>query len=61
MAKRSEGEIYRTLLRRQTKQLRKIADTLRDPKVQDRFERLVLDIAGGSEGQTRQMLPDHLN
>ena len=61
MTKQSEGEIYRTLLRRQTKQLRKIAQTLRDPKVQDRLERLVLDIAGASEAKTRPLLPDHLN
>jgi len=52
------SEIYRTLLRRQAEQLRNIARDLRNPNLRDQFERLALEIAGGTEGQNRQ---DNLN
>jgi hypothetical protein len=48
------SELYRTLLLRQAEQLRNIARDLRDPKLRDQFERLALDIASGTEGQSRQ-------
>jgi hypothetical protein len=48
------SELYRTLLQQQAEQLRNIAQNLRDPKLRDQFERLALDIAGGTEGQNRQ-------
>jgi hypothetical protein len=48
------SEIYRTLLRRQAEQLRNIARDLRNPNLRDQFERLALEIAGGTEGQNRR-------
>ncbi len=54
MTKKFEWEIYRTLLQRQAEQLRNIARDLRDPNLRDQFERLALDITGGTEGQNRQ-------
>jgi hypothetical protein len=48
------SELYRSLLKRQAEQLRNIARDLRDPNLRDLFERLGLDIAGGTEGQNRQ-------
>jgi hypothetical protein len=48
------SEIYRTLLRRQAEQLRTVARNLRNPNLRDQFERLALDIAGGTEGQKQQ-------